>query len=152
MITKNDCIILLNDLENEGIDCSKYMLGVVRENAPTMEAIKFINDNRHLELTEFYEKVRKSHNKGHSTLYMNIVKEVEDVFDVLTTLSAFQTQVLIFSKNSKDKEMFLRHSRANEISKALSNYYKTYDLTSCIKVLRAIKADIKALESFKTRN
>ena len=43
--------------------------------------------------------------------------------------------------------MFLRHARCNEITQVLNNYFKTYDLTNCIKLLRLIKADLKCLES-----
>ena len=41
----------------------------------------------------------------------------------------------------------MRHSRAQEISQVLHNYFKDYNLTNCVKLLRLIKADIKALEN-----
>ena len=55
---------------------------------------------------------------------------------MLTTLSAMLTQILIFSKDVDDKPMFLRHARADEISAVLRNYFSSYDITNCIKLLR----------------
>ena len=45
--------------------------------------------------------------------------------------------------------MFFKHSRANEITTILNNYFKTYNLIPCTKLLRIIKIDLKALESIK---
>ena len=59
------------------------------------------------------------------------------------------TQILLFSKNVENKQMFLKHARANDISKILTVYFTNYDLTNCLKLMRIIKADIKALESIK---
>ena len=42
--------------------------------------------------------------------------------------------------------MFLRHARAEEISKVLTIYFKNYDLTNCVKLLHLIKADIVTFE------
>ena len=148
MITKNDCILLLTELEENGVD-TKSALREALANGATFSVIKFINDSRQLDLTRFYEKVRKSYNKKKSTLYINIVKEIESPNDVLTTLSALLTQVLLFARDVENREMFLKHARAWEISKVLADYFQTYSLTNCIKLLRVIKADIKALESMK---
>lgn len=147
MITKNDCLLLLTEMSDNGIDTREATLSLVKEQRPTVEIIKFINDNRQLDLTRFYKKIRKSYNDKRSTLYINIVKGIDNVSDVLTTLSALETQILLFAKNVEDREMFLRHSRAEEISRVLTNYFHTYDLTNCIKLLRMVKADIKAIES-----
>ena len=149
MISKKDCLLLLTDLEEKGIDVSDAMKAALKSPEPQLETIKFINSNRQLDLSKFYEKIRKSYNKKKSNLYINIVREIESPSDVLTTLSAMLTQVLLFSKTVEDKEMFLRHARALDISRVLSNYFVTYDLTNCLKVLRVIKADIKALESIR---
>jgi hypothetical protein len=147
MITKNDVILLLTDLEKLGVEINKSLYVDVSKNGVTPEIVNFINSNRQLDLHKFYEKIRKSYNEKHSTLYINIVKEIDDVNKVLTTLSALQTQLLLFyTKEAEDKEMFLRHSRASEISKVLLNYYMTYDLKPCIKLIQLIKADIKCLQ------
>ena len=62
MITKNDCLILLNELNVRGIDTSQQLLDILKQKTPSIEIIKFINDNRQLDLTEFYQKIRKSYN------------------------------------------------------------------------------------------
>jgi SUMO ligase MMS21 Smc5/6 complex component len=145
MITKNDIIILLTDLQEKGLDVSTHLNNTLK-NGVSISTIQFINSNRQLDLYKFYEKIRKSYNQKHSNLYINIVKEIDDINKVLITLSALETQILIFSKNVEDREMFLRHSRALEISKVLSNYFINYDSKPCIKLIQLIKADLKCLQ------
>lgn len=145
MITKNDIIILLTDLQEKGLNVSNYLNNTLK-NGVSISTIQFINSNRQLDLYKFYEKIRKSYNQKHSNLYINIVKEIDDINKVLITLSALETQILIFSKNVEDREMFLRHSRALEISKVLSNYFINYDSKPCIKLIQLIKADLKCLQ------
>lgn len=149
MITKNDIILLLTDLKQRGIDTDSQLQELLFTNEIPLTVIKYINDNRQLDLAAFYEGIRKSYNNKKSELYINIVKEVEDTTEVLTTLSAMLTQILRYSKKVDNKAMFLRHARASDITKALSNYFATFDLTLCLKLLRVIKADIKALESIR---
>jgi len=143
MITKQDCMLLLTEIGSA--DKIKELLSM---DTPSVELIKFINDKRELDLTKFYTKIRKSYNDKKSKLYINIVKEINDSTEVLTTLSALLTQILIFSKGVDDKAMFLRHSRADEIAAVLKNYFTTYDITNCLKLMRIIKADIKVCEYF----
>ena len=145
MISKNDLILLLTDLQENGIDVSKELSTTIK-NGVQISTIGFINAHRQLDLHKFYEKIRKSYNEKHSNLYINIMHEIDDTNKVLTTLSALETQILIFSKSAENREMFLRHSRALEISRVLSNYFQTYDLKPCIKLLQLIKADIKCLQ------
>ena len=104
-----------------------------------------------MDLSRFYEKLRKSYNEKKSKLYVSIVKEIEDPTDVLTTLASMNLQILLFLKTveDKDKKMFIKFSRAEEIVQVLENYYKTYDITNCIRLLRVIKSDLKALESIR---
>lgn len=146
MISKNDCILLLTDLNNRGINTSEALLTLTRLPEPSLEIIKFINDNRQLDLVNFYEKIRKSYNNKRNKLYINIVKEIDDPNDVLTTLSAMLTQILLFSREVEDRQMFLEHARANEITFVLNKYFIDYDLVPCLKLLRIIKADLKCCE------
>lgn len=150
MITKNDAYILLADLADKGIDTTSAINDLASSVNLPLSVIKFINDNRQLDLTQFFERLRKNYNNKKSTLYGNIVKDIEEPNKVLTTLSALLTQILLFSDKVNDRQMFLRHSRCNEITLVLNNYFKTYDLTNCIKLIRIIKADLKALESIKS--
>lgn len=149
MITKNDCYLLLSELNDNGVDTSGPIKDLMSSASPSLEVIKFINDNRQLDLTKFYEKIRKSYNNKKSKLYINIMKEVEQPQDVLITLSSLLTQILLFSKDANDRQMFLRHSRADEITKVLSSYFIDFDLTRCVKLIKLMKIDIKALEAIK---
>lgn len=146
MISKNDCFLLLSKLKDEGIDTKSAILKLTQSNEVPIDIIKFINDNRQLDLTNFYLKLRKSYNNKKSNLYINIVKEIEEPDKVLTTLSSLNLQILLFSKNASNYNMFLRHSRAKEISIVLAKYFTDYDLTNCLKLLKVIKADLKACE------
>lgn len=149
MISRNDCLLLLADMEDNGIDTSEATKKLLNGDV-SLDVIKFINDHRQLDLSAFYEKLRKSYNNKKSSLYKNIVKEdIDEPTKLLNTLASLQLQILLFSEKVEDREMFLRHSRAREISLVLSNYFKTYDLTNCVKLLRLVKADLKALESIK---
>ena len=148
MITKEDVLLLLTELRDGGVDCKEQIKQQILAKEPQIEILKFINDNRELDLTNFYKKLRKSYNNKRSKLYINIVKETEEIKDVLTTLSALLTQIILYAKNVDNMVMFYQHSRAQEITLVLNNYFKTYDLTNCIKLMKIIKADIKVCESF----
>lgn len=151
MLTKNDLILLLTELEEEGIDVGEHLLKVASSPEIPFETVKFINDNRQIDVTAFYERVRKNYNNKRSDLYKNIVKEIEDPKEVITTLSAFALQVILFSKHVEDEEMFFKHVRAEEVTRVLANYYKTYDITSAIKLLKLIKCDLIAFETISGR-
>ena len=147
MITKSDCILLLTDIEKKGIPTIKMMSSLVNNPFPNMEVISFINSNRPLELKLFYEKLRKSYNNKKSSLYGNIVKEIEEPTKVITTLSSLLLQIFLFMNKVEDPQLFLKHSRADEISLVLKNYINNGNLIDAITLLRLIKADLKALEN-----
>ena len=104
MIGKNDLLLLLADLEDKGIDTKRQSLQVLRSDDIDLEVIKFINDHRQMDLSRFYEKLRKSYNEKKSKLYVSIVKEIEDPTDVLTTLASMNLQILLFLKTVEDKD------------------------------------------------
>lgn len=145
-ITKNDCLLLLSDLQNEGIDCDNAIQELLKSDT-LVPVLKFINDNRQLEVTKFYEKLRWSYNHKKSKLYINIVKnEFTDPKDILITLSSLNLQILLYNKQVENSTVFLNHVRFNEITKCLYNYAKTKDIIPCQKLLEYIKADLKVLE------
>ena len=81
------------------------------------------------------------------------MKDLEEPQDVLTTLNSYTLQVLLFSKDVEDKQMFYDFTRLDEVYKCLAYYLKTFDLIPCIKVLQLIKADIKVLETcYRNKN
>ena len=148
MITKNDCLILLSDLQDRfNVEVpKKYIQKTLLSDQVSVEVVQYINSQRQLDLSNFYQKIRKSYNNKKSNLYINIVKEITDPDEVVITLSAMLTQILLFSKSVDNKLMFLRHARADDISKVLSIYFTTFNVESCIKLLQLIKADLKVLE------
>ena len=148
MITKNDCLLLLTEMEANNIEVKSYMTKLFASKDLDLEVIKFINDTRRFDISDFYQRIRKSYNDKRSVLYKNIVKEeLKEPFENIITLSALLTQILLFSKNIEDKQMFLTHARSHEITIALHNYFKTGDIIPCIKLLQLIKADLKVFES-----
>lgn len=148
MITKNDCLLLLADIEANGVDTQSVVKELIQSGKPTINVVKFINDNRKLDLTNFYEKIRRSYNDKKSSLYINIMKEIEEPSNILTTLSSMQLQIMLYyNQKAEDKEMFLKHSRAKEICECIYRYINTNDYIPGMKLLRLIKTDIKALES-----
>ena len=150
MITKNDCLLLLSEISNKGIDTKEMCNRLITHSGIDMEVLKFINKHRELEVNNFYNKLRISYNNKKSKLYKEIVQiDQKEPKDIVVTLSSLLTQILLFSNQVEDKQMFLKHSRAEEISKVLTNYFKTFDTKICIQLLTLVKADLKALESLR---
>lgn len=150
MITKNDCLLLLSELEEEGIDTKDVVSTLYTSTGIDQSVLMFINGHRRFEVLNFYDRLRVNYNNKKSKLYKSIVQmDEKEPKDCLVTLSSLLTQILLYSNTVKDKEQFLKHCRADEISKALVRYFQTYDLTLCLTLLRYIRADLKALESLK---
>jgi len=148
MITRQDVLLLLTELEDQGVDCKEQIANLFTPNANMIEILRFINNNKSLDLVNFYEKLRKSYNHKSSKLYKNIVQCDEntekDPNTTLTTLSALLNQILQFKV--EDKAMWLKHSRADEIVKVLDIYLKNYDINPAFKLLTLVKADLVVLE------
>lgn len=153
MITNNDCIILLTEIANNTNDreATKLITEIAATTKLSYDALKYINQHRPIEVVDFYEYLRKSYNQKHSTIYINLVKEVEEPKEVLTTLSALLTQILLYGNKIDNKPLFFKHSRASEIAKTLENYFNTYDITDAINLIKLIKTDILLLEYINGR-
>lgn len=149
MIRKDDCVLLLTQIQEEkNINVKPYISRLILSDSIPEDILKFINDNRQLDLTAFYKKVRKSYNANKSNLYKNLVRETfNKPEEVLTTLASLTLQILLFNEKVEDKASFLKHSRFDELTYVLNNYSKTYDLRPCLNLLYLIKSDIKILES-----
>ena len=78
MISKNDLLLLLADIKSKGIETKDETTKLLTSNTIPLDVVKFINDNRQLDVAKFYEKLRKSYNAKKSNLYINIVKEIEN--------------------------------------------------------------------------
>lgn len=148
-ISKTDCLVLLNELQENGIDSSLMVRKLIKMSEPTTEVLKFINDNRQLDLAAFYEKIRKSYNNKKSTLYINLMKDpdIGNINSILATLNSYALQVILFANSVNNKQIFFRFARLQEVYQCLYYYTKTYDLTNCLRLLSLIKSDIKVLET-----
>jgi hypothetical protein len=147
MLTKTDLLLLLTDIEENGKNVDDKITKLIKTETISYDVLKFINDNRQFDVSVFYEMLRKNYNHKRSNLYINLVKEtLNSPTEVLITLSSLNLQILLFAKKLSDDKMFLKHSRAEEITQVLNNYYKTYDLIPCLKLLKLIKADLVAFE------
>ena len=151
MITKNDALLLLSDLQDSGVQIKDAIKELMASRDVPIGILQFINKHRQLDLTNFYEKLRKSYNEKHSKLYISIVKEVQNPEDVLITLSSLNLQILLYSNKANDKQMFLKHARAKEINLVLTRYFIDYDLTNCLKLLHLIRSDLLATEVINGR-
>lgn len=152
MITKNDCLTVLVALEDKGIDINIPMRKLVTSKEVPMDVLKFILDNRGIEVASFYEMLRKKHNDKKSPLYHNIVKEVTDAEDIIITLACLLVQITLYSKKlPANKEIFQREVRAEEITRVLNRYYSTGELDQCLALLKLLKTDLLVLEHISGR-
>ena len=147
MITKNDCLTILVSLEDKGLNINTPMKKLITSKEIPLEVLKFILDNRGIEVANFYEMLRKKHNQKKSPLYHNIVKEVIDPDEIVVTLSCLLVQINLYNKKLEtSKEIFLRETRAEEITRVLNNYYTTGSLEQCLALLKLLKTDLVVLE------
>lgn len=147
MVTKNDCLLLLAELQDKGIDTKPYVVKTLKSNSVDLEVLHFINKNRPLELSLFYNFLRKRYNEKKSKLYKEIVQiDIKKPKDMIVTLSSLLTQILLYSNKVDNKQLFLKHSRADEITKVLLRYFENYDLQLSVQMLNLLKADLKACE------
>ena len=147
MITKNDCLSILTKLDESGVSgVNSYVRKLVVAHDIPLEVLKFISDNRGLEVSKFYEMLRKSHNQKKSPLYTNILKEIEDPQEVVTTLSCLLTQILLYGKKLENKDQFFREVRAEELTRVLNNYFKTGLYEECLHLIKILKSDLLVLE------
>lgn len=146
MLTKNDCLDLLVRLEDQGVNINTPMKKLMVSREVPLEVLRFISDNRGIEASNFYEMLRKQHNQKKSKLYTNIVKEISDPDDCITTLNCLLTQVLLYASKLDNKEKFYKEVRAEEISRVMNEYFKDENIERAITLLRLIKSDLLVLE------
>lgn len=151
MLSKTDCILLLSEISDNGVNTTEYMKELLSSNTVSLKILKYINDTRQLDVADFYDRIRKNYNNKKSDLYINIIREIENTEEVILTLSALLTQIILYSKKLEDSQLFLKHARASEISLVLHNYFKNHDISNAIKLIKLIKADIIALEMVSGR-
>lgn len=149
MLQKTDLILLLTNIQEEhpDVDVKEYVDMTIKSPGINLDVLKFINEIRPLEVRQFYEKLRKSYNEKRSNLYINIVRSDEtEIKDVMIIMTSLLNQIMIFANKVEEKQLFLKHARADEISKAILIYLTKYDIAPSVKLLQLIKADLKALK------
>jgi hypothetical protein len=152
MITKNDCLTILVALEDKGININNPMKKLITSKEIPLEVLKFILENRGIEVANFYEMLRKKHNQKKSPLYHNIVKEITDTDEIITTLACLLVQINLYSKKlTMSKDIFLREVRAEEITRVLNNYYSTGQFDQCLALIKLLKTDLVVLEHISGR-
>jgi hypothetical protein len=138
---------ILVAIEDKGVNIDSQMKKLLTSKEIPIDTLKFILDNRGIEVANFYEMLRKKHNQKKSPLYHNIVKEITDPEEVITTLACLLVQITLYSKNlPANKEIFQREVRAEEISRVLNNYYATGMLDSSLALIKLLKSDLLVLE------
>jgi hypothetical protein len=152
MITKNDCLTVLVALEDKGININIPMKKLITSKEIPIDVLKFILDNRGIEVANFYEMLRKKHNQKKSPLYHNIVKEITDTDEILTTLTCLLVQINLYSKKLQtNRDIFQREVRAEEITRVLNHYYSTGEFDQCLALIKLLKTDLIVLEHISGR-
>lgn len=153
MLQNTDLVLLLSDLQNQGTNVDDMLEEVVTSSDIPLDVLKFINSKRQLDITEFYELLRKNYNKKKSNLYINIIKEKTDldISEILVIMSAYLLQIVLFAKHLEDNTLFLKHVRAEEISRYLNNYFSTFDILPLLKLIKLIRIDMLAFEYINGR-
>lgn len=150
-ISKQECLSLLFELKENGVDTSAQIKSLLLQKSPSIEIIKFINDHRELDIRKFYEKLRHSYNNKHSKLYGNIVRCNEiDGDELICCAGALLQQILLFNKKVESID-FLKQARFNELLSCMKHFYETRDLVQVRKLLNYVKADLKVLEEISTK-
>lgn len=151
MITKNDCLSILVKMEVQGVNVNPQMRKLLVSNDLPIDVLKFIAKNKGIDALNFYEMLRKKHNQKKSHLYRNIVREVDQVDDVIITLSSLLQQIVLFSNKLENPDHFLKEVRAEEITRVLNLYFKDGITADCEALLKLIKADLLVFEYINER-
>ena len=151
MLNKSDCMSILIKLEDKGVDINAQMKKLILAKDIPIDVLKFIAEKQGLEAVNFYEMLRKSYNNKKSKLYKNILDDIK-LEDACVILSSLLLQIALYSSKLTDtKDSFLQEIRANEISDALADFYKSDNVEKCLAVLNAIKTDLLVLEYLNGR-
>ena len=151
MLNKIDCMSIPIKREDKGVDINAQMKTLILAKDIPIDVLKFIAEKQGLEAVNFYEMLRKSYNNKKSKLYKNILDDIK-LEDVCVILSSLLLQIALYSSKLTDtKNSFLQEIRANEISGALADFYKSDNVEKCLAVLNAIKTDLLVLEYLNGR-
>lgn len=150
MLSKNTCYKILLEMRDDGQNVTRYINLVSSNTIVPKEVIQFINNQRPLKVTEYYDELRKLHNKKHVKLYKELLEESRDDIQRMTkVLSSYITRALIYTENmdGQDKFNFLENARIPDCSVALSKYFIDKDDSLIKETFDLIRTDIKILEN-----
>ena len=124
MYNKQQCYKLLFDMRNQGINVMQQLTELSNSVNVPDNVIKFINEHRSLDITRFYEELRKENNKKGSKLYKEIVDEAKDPIKRIKAISSYITKGIIAAEKFEivDKPSFYKAIRLDECVKALNEY------------------------------
>lgn len=152
MINKSDLITVLVTLEDRGLNIDPLMKRLITSKEIPIDILKIILENKGIEVASFYEMLRKKHNQKKSPLYYNIIKEITDPDEIITTLACLLVQITLYSKKLQtNKDIFLREVRAEEITRVLNEYYATGSFEPCLTLIKLLKTDVVVLEHISGR-
>ena len=153
MITKEDCLSILVRLGDSGINTDKEIARTAASKEIPFDVLKFIYVHQGTYLSDFCEMIRRKHNQNKSPLYINIMKEITDKKDVITTITALLMQITLFGTKltEEQREVFYKEARVNLILSVLSDYYNYDNYDKCIALLKIFKADILVAEAVSGR-
>lgn len=154
MLNKQECYKILLDLRSQGVNVNRQ-IGLLA-GAPTVpnEVIKFINENRALNVTEFYKVLRKKSNSTKNKLYKELVAETQQPIDKVKALSSFITQGIIAGEklDPMERENFFEALRLADCAQALMKYFTNSEIQPILETVLLIKNDIKILENKELKN
>lgn len=153
MITKEDCLSILVRLGDEGINTDKELALTAASKDVPIEVLKFIYNKQGTYLSDFCEMLRRKHNQNKSPLYINIMKEITDPKEVITTVAALLMQITLFGTKltEEQREVFYKEARVNLILSVLSDYYNYDNYDKCTALLKIFKADMLVAEAVSGR-
>lgn len=150
MLSKLDVYQILFEMKAQNIQGAEENIKLISKSVEVpLDVIRYINDNRSLQITEFYEDLRRKSNTKASKLYKNLMKEDKQPQEVLKTASSYVTQVLIRAEqlDLQERTIFYDNSRVKQISEGIHNYFNNGEIRSLLDVLTTVRKDIKILEN-----
>lgn len=149
MLTQMDCLAMLTRMSDAGIaGADAYIRKALLSKEPPLDALRFILEHRGLHVADFYEMLRKSHNKKGSPLYTNLLSDSLPDDELPTTLSSLLTQIFLFGRKLPEDERyeFYQAARAPEVAKAVEVLSADEDKSAGLAVLGLIRSDLLVLE------
>ena len=148
MISKNECLSILVEMESNGIQVNSQMRALLGSKDIPIEVLRFIATNKGFDFSDFYENLRRKHNKNKSKLYLNLVGGNVNDSEIPVILSSLLTQIYLYLQDHTNatSARFFKEVRLFEIIQTLDEMAKTDDIEKGKQLLRLIRSDILVIE------